>query len=119
VVSERFTCAEWLGTCPVCGSDAIRDVRVEPVDRPLVQCLVRCGQCETCRSLFDTGRAVRRVERRLRRKRRRDRRRIAREARAWRTGVALEVWLVGLAAERAVVVGDDDVGSTSAGVRRD
>jgi hypothetical protein len=119
VLSQGITCAQWLGTCPVCGSDAIRDLRVEPVDHPLVHCLVRCGECETCRSLFDTSRAVRRVERRLRRKRRRDRRQIAREARACRRGVALEVWLVGLAAARAVVVSDDDAGNPNAGVRRD
>jgi len=104
VLDQRRTFARWLRICPVCGSDAVRDVRVEAVELALAHCLVRCGQCETWRALFDTRRGGRRLERRLERKRGRDRRRMTRAARrAWPTGAALEIWLSGPAAERTTV----------------
>jgi hypothetical protein len=96
VVKERLARARWLRTCPVCRSDAVQEVFVEPIDWSILHCLVRCGQCETWRAVFDERRAVRRLERRLRRKHRRDRRRIARDAHLnWPYGAALEIWLEG------------------------
>jgi hypothetical protein len=105
VVKDRLTFARWLRACPVCDSDAVRDFRMEPIDRALVHCLVRCGQCETWRAVFARRRAGLRIERRLERKRRRDRRRITRAAqRAWSTGgAALEIWLSGATAEPTTV----------------
>jgi hypothetical protein len=106
VFKERLTFARWLRTCPVCRSDAVREVRIEPVDEGLVHCLVSCGQCETWRAVFATSRAGRRLERRLERRRRRDRRRIGRALRAWATDRSISATSVERAADRVGLAND-------------
>jgi hypothetical protein len=106
VLRERLTFTRWLRTCPICGSDAVRDVRIEPVDFTIVHCLIGCGQCETWRAVFEARAVGRRLARRIERNRRRDRRRIARAARrAHVTDGALEIWLSGRSPAQSPVGG--------------
>jgi hypothetical protein len=109
VFKERLTFARWLRTCPVCRSDAVREVRSEPVDEGLVHCLVSCGQCETWRAVFATCRAGRRLERRLERRRGRDQRQITRALHAWATDRTISATSVERAADPLGLANDGAV----------
>ena len=60
-----------LRCCPVCGAAAIREVDCEAISIFAVRARVRCGQCETWRSLDSTPAEQRSHARRLDRDRRR------------------------------------------------
>ena len=77
-----------LVRCPVCRAEAVGDFSVSDLDDDLAQLRLRCGACQTWRSMVVASQRAVVLERRIVRKLRRDRRDI--QAALWRVELGVE-----------------------------
>lgn len=84
----RSKSAFGIRRCPICRAEAIGDIYVKDLYDELAQLRLRCGACQTWRSVVLASNRAVVVERRIRRRLERDRREI--QAAVWRAELGVE-----------------------------